>query len=153
MAMSQATLATELDNLDPTTDEAAAIIILADAYGVFVAEAQAATPILPAGVAMGKAAMAAGLVGMSTDGAGTTLIPAAIIAFWVAVAAGLTTSFAGATLIVPPPHATLASAFAALMPANVGKSKTDALDAIASLLLTQAIVGGVVTVTEATPII
>lgn len=147
MVMVEATLATELENLTPTFTEAAAITVLTDAYGVYSSDATALTPILSTGIALGKAAMAVALIGMSAPGAGIAIIPAAIAAFWVAVAGGLATSFAGATAIVPPPHATLPATFAALMPANTAANVTleQAAATMAMIMHTDAIVGGTVT--------
>ena len=100
--MIEATLKTELENLAPTNNEAAAISTLTDTYGIYASDATAASPILPTGVELGKTAMAGALVGMSAPGAGIAKIPAAIIAFWGAVAGGLASSFAGAIAITPP---------------------------------------------------
>lgn len=148
MAMSQSTLATELENMVPTDNEPDAITALTDAYGVFAADAESnSIPITPAGVNLGKAAMSAALVGMSVSGAGITAIPAACIAFWVAVAGGLATSFPGATAITPPPHAGIAAKLAITFPANTagGKSLADSVDAIATDMHSEAIVGGTCT--------
>lgn len=154
MVMVQNTLATELENLVPTDVEAEAAAALTDAYGVFASGAAAgAVPITPAGVNLGKAQMLPALTGMSAPGAGITLIPLAIIAFWVGVAGGLATSFPGALAIVPPPHAALPATFAAMMPANVAAelSLADAAAAIAGIMYADAIVGGIVTLPPNTP--
>lgn len=146
--MSQATLATELLNLTPTATEAGAVAALTDAYGVYAAEATAnGVPLSAAGVDLGKAAMATALVGMSDPDAGLTKIPAAVAAFWSAVATGGPTSFAGATAVTPPPHTTLPADFEALMTSNTAASVTsqEAADSLAEILHTGATVGGTVT--------
>ncbi len=148
MAMSESTLATELENLAPTSTESEAAQTLTDAYGVYAAGAIAGgVPITSAGVDLGKAAMLPALAGMSADGAGITIIPSAVVAFWNGVAGGLSTSFVGATAITPPPHATLPSAFASLMPTNTSGdvTKAEAAASIAEIMHADAIVGGTVT--------
>lgn len=150
MALVQATLSTQLQNLAPTTVEATAITNLVNAYGTYAAGAASnAVPITPAGVTLGKNAMSAQLVGMSASGQGITKIPASIVAFWAAVAGGLATSFAGAIAIVPPPNAGLAALLAATFPANTSGNLTlaQACDAIAANMHAQAIIGGTVTFT------
>lgn len=147
MAMVEATLATELQNLTPTSTESSAITALVDAYATYAADAEAATPIKSTGIDLGKTAMASALSGMSASGAGLTIIPNAILAFWNGVAAGLATSFDGATAISAPPHATLETLFAATAAANTSGSKTliEATEAIAADMHANAIVGGTVT--------
>ena len=142
------TLRDELLALAPTNSEASAIDTLSNAYATYALGAEAGgVTITPAGVDLGKAALKPALVGMSASGAGLSIIPAALLAFWVAVAAGLATSFVGATLITPPPHAGLAAAFAALMPLNTAGniSKADAVLSVANMFHAAAIVGGTVT--------
>ena len=156
MTMLPATLSTELQNMTPSTTEASAITALTDAYGVFAADATASTPILSAGVDLGKAAMAPALVGMSVPNAGAAKMVAGIVAFWVAVAGGLTTSFTGATAIFPPPNAGLQAALDAIFPANTAGnlSLADAMTNVANAMHAQAIIGGTVTVGPiVTPII
>jgi hypothetical protein len=148
MAMTQATLSTQLQNMTPTGAEATAITNLVNAYGTYAAGAASnGVPIQAAGVNLGKAAMQAALVGMSGANQGITKIPASIVQFWIAVAGGLATSFAGAIAIVPPPNAGLAALLAATFPANVSGNKTlvQACNAIAADMHVQAIIGGTVT--------
>lgn len=102
MAMSAAVLATQFANVLPEADEADAIANFADAYAVYAAFATAASPILPAGVALGKAAMVLAMAGLSGSGAGAGKLKDGVVAFWGAVALGLATSFAGATAILRP---------------------------------------------------
>lgn len=146
--MSTSTLATELLNLDPVAVESDAITALTDAYGVFAAEAVAgAQTLTAAGVDLGKAAMSAALVGMSAPNAGAAILVTAAQAFWAAVAGGLATSFAGATVITPPPHASLLALLNATFPSNTSGalSKADATQNVANNFYAEAIVGGTVT--------
>lgn len=146
--MSESNLADAIEDLPNTLSEAAAITALVDAYSELVENAQAGAQTLTgAGLALGQVAMAAALVGMSASGQGLTKIPAGVVAFWAAVATGLATSFAGATAITPPPHATFAAAFAALMAQNVidEATRAEAAASLASLMYTEATTGGTVT--------
>jgi hypothetical protein len=145
--MLQPTLASELEGMTPTDSEATAIQNLVTAYGNYAQAATALSPLLPAGLQLGKTAMQAALTGMSSPGAALASVPAAIIAFWAAVAGGLAASFAGATVIVPPPQATLISDFPSIMAANKSGSLSlaAAAAAVATSWHTNAIVGGTVT--------
>lgn len=153
MVMVASTLANELLNLDPVDTEAQAAQTLADAYAVFAADAQAGVPqITPTGVSLGKAAMLAGLIGMNAPGAGAAVIAAAVQAFWVAVAGGLATSFAGAIAILPPAHVGLQALLALdfLNNTNSAATKAAATSLIAGDFYAQAIIGGTVTYTGPT---
>lgn len=148
MVMSASVLATELLNLDPVDNEVDAITTLTDAYATFAADAVAgAQSLTAAGVALGKAAMITALTGVSVPNAGAAILVAATQAFWAAVAAGLATSFVGATAITPPPHSGLSAAFAVTFPANTSGalSKAAATSAVADDFYAQAIIGGTVT--------
>ena len=148
MAMSRTTLASELLNLVPVATEVEAAQTFTDAYATFAAGATAGpSTITPTGIALGKAAMAAALVGMSAPGAGASSITSGVQAFWSAVASGLATSFAGALAIVPPPHAGLNSALGDAFDANTSSAATKeaATSRIADALYTQAVAGGTVT--------
>lgn len=147
--MSELTLKNALIAIAPSATEAEAITALVDAYGIFAADAEAGVlPLLLVGLDAGKAAMATKLVGMNGAGAGLVKIPQGIISFWGAVALGLSTSFAGATVITPPPHATLAAEFTAAALFNVTNDSTedDAAELIAGIMYNNAILGGTVTV-------
>lgn len=148
MAMSTAALAAQLLSLVPATTEAAAVATLTDAYGAFASDATAsAVAVTPTGVTLGKNAMRAALVGVNSSGAGSAVLTAAIQAFWVAVAAGLATSFPGAAAIVPPPHVGLQALLDATFATNTaGRANlADATQAVATDLHNQAIIGGSVT--------
>lgn len=155
MVMSANTLAIELQNLVPTDSEEAAANALANAYAVFASDAEALTPILSTGIDLGKVAMIPALTGMSIFNQGATAIQTGVLAFWSAVAAGLTTSFAGALAITPPTgNATLANSLQPVFDANVASnaSLVDATNAIAIVMHAAAIVGGTVT-TAGVPVI
>lgn len=148
MAMSASALASQLLNLVPAATEVAAIAVLADAYGTFASDAVAgAATITASGIALGKAAMQAALVGVSSPGAGSAVLTAAVQAFWAAVAGGLATSFPAATAVVPPPHAGLQALLDATFAANTAAmaNLADATQAVATDLYNQAIIGGTVT--------
>ncbi len=152
MTLASATLSTELQNVVPEAAEVDAITNLVEAYAAYASDAEALSPILTAGVDLGKAAMAAALVGMSTPGAGGAKYVAGFAAFWTGVAGGLAASFAGATAITPP---TFSSLLAALQPVfddntNNEENLVDAMDAIASVV--HANVGGG-TVTTVGPVV
>lgn len=150
--MVQATLATEIENMIPSNVESEAAAVLTDAYGVFASDAIGNTiPISSAGVELGKVAMSSALIGMSAPNAGITIIPAAILAFWVAVCGGFAVSFVGSVAAIPPPHASLSSAFASLMVTNkdANLSLSDAAEQMAVIMYADAIVGGTVTIPPA----
>lgn len=152
MALSQSTLATELESQIPEGAEAAAISNFADLYASYTEAAAALTPLLAAGVALGKAAMPAAMTGMSVSGAGAGKIVAGIQAFWVGVAGGLAASFVGATAITPPPHSGLLAALQPVFDSNTSGSRSlaDSAAAVAVVMHAQAIIGGTVTTTGPT---
>lgn len=152
MAMSQSVLAAQLLHLVPVATEAEAILTLADAYAIFATDAETVSvdtvvPISAEGVALGKAAMRAALVGVGSSGAGSVVLTAAVQAFWAAVAAGLAVSFFGVTAIAPPPNAGLRVLLDATFATNTAAraSRATATNAIATNLHNQAIIGGAAT--------
>lgn len=149
MAMTQAKLASELNVMDPTGDSALAAQRLAQAYANYCADATALTPILPAGVELGRVAMQSALLGMNTGG--QAVFEAGILAFWTAVAGGLTLSFAAAIAITPP---TNAFNFAPAYDLNLagGVTKAQATANIAAVWHPATIVGGTVS-TPGIPVI
>ena len=153
--MTQAKLADELLAMDPVDNEPEAAEILATAYANFAATAVGnGIPVTPAGISSGKAAMISTLSGMSAPGAGITIIPAAIVAFWGAVCGSFAASFPGSVGATPPPHASLSTAFTNLMLANTtaNLSKEDSTKALATIMHTDAIVGGIVLLPGAPPV-
>lgn len=113
--MSESKLASKLAAIVPEPDVVDAANNFADAYAEYVTDsplgtgAQALTPITAAGVALGKAAMAAALTSgdISASGAAAGGLKAAFAAFWAGVAGGLAVSFAAATAITPPSFSSL----------------------------------------------
>jgi len=155
--MDESVLEEGLLELDPTIITIQAISAFVKAYEVYAADASATAPmqdglpLLPAGLALGVAAMEgvmSALPLISGPNEALTRIPQAVIAFWTAIAGGLATSFAGATAIVPPPHATFQVDFATLMAANTAASvsKEDAAASLATLMHINATLGGTVSV-------
>lgn len=148
MAMSKNTLETELLNLTPTIIEQDVIDVLTNAYGIYASDAKAGgISITDIGVSLGKVAMSAALIGCTEIDAGLDKIPDAVVAFWLGVASGLSSSFSGAVVITPPPQAGLKSGFKTLCPINTAanRSKEEAVSAIAALFHSQAIIGGTAT--------
>lgn len=153
MAMAQATLATELETVFAGAGtEAGAISLWATGYGNYAAAATALTPILAAGVTLGEAALIANMTGLSTPGFAVTAIAAGLRAFWVAVAGGLATSFAGATAITPPPLTGLEAALTAAFATNNTPAVTRAQAASTCATAIHGVIAGG-TVTTAGPIV
>ena len=143
----QDTLRNELIKLEPVDSEADAIRALADAYAAYARGAAAnVVPLAPTAAVTAKAAMAAGLVGLSGAGDCAAKIHAGVTAFWSAVTAGLASSFAGATAIVPPPLIQLQSGLEAAFSdiRNAGDSLEIAAGKLAGVLHTATSVGGTV---------
>lgn len=148
MSMSAEILALELQNLTPTSDESVAIQRITDSYAIFAEDAEALTPILSTGIDLGKLAMAPALVNISLPNNSATILQAGILAFWSAVAGGLTLSFANATAITPPTGNTgLATSLQPIFNSNISTraSLEDATEAIAVVIHAAAITGGTVT--------
>lgn len=154
MPLTEATLASGLEALTPTDDEATAINALVAAYGTYAAGAQTALtgPILTPAVTAGKVAMASSLVGMSADGAALQLIPSAVRAFWTAAFLVPATAFTGASAITPFTFATLDDDVASAFDTSTSgkKSLADSAAALANALNKSAI-GGMVTMTPPPP--
>lgn len=146
MARLEATLASEIEALTPTTNAAGAVQTLADAYGVYMADAEAnGVPI--ENVATGVAAMASAMsfpVPSTPAEAGTQLANG-VSAFWAAMVAAPATFFPGATAITTPPAlADLAPNLATVFAANVGRSLEGCAAALADAMDT-ASTGGTAT--------
>jgi hypothetical protein len=153
MSMSKSILANELATLIPVNTEGEAITNLADAYSVYVSDAQALTPILFGGIELGRAAMVPALSGLSLDWENS--IQSGVIAFWSAVAGGLATSFASAIAITPPTgNSSLAAALGPVFTSNKEQNKSliDAAAAVADVMHAAAIAGGTVT-TPGAPVV
>lgn len=148
MSMSANILALELQNLLPTSDEDTAIQRIVDAYAIFASDAEALTPILSTGIDLGKEAMIPALVGISIPNNGAIAWQTGVIAFWNAVALGLTLSFSGATTINPPTgNSSLETTLQPVFDNNTitRASIENATEDMANVIQTAAIVGGFVT--------
>jgi hypothetical protein len=146
MAMLQATLASQLQNMTPTDQEATAITNLVNAYGTFASTAAAGAAVIPAAnVNSGKAAMQAALTGMSQSGQAATKIGAAVQAFWVAA---IVPPWPPAVSGVAPPNAGLAGLLATTFTNNTDGDLTlaQAANAVATDMYNQAIIGGLMNI-------
>jgi hypothetical protein len=120
MALVQSTLASGLEALEPTDDEAIAVQRIADAFDDYFAGASVnGSPAVPAALAPCKAAMVAAMTGLSTTGGAAAAIQAGILAYWTTLLP-LASAVWPATVgpVIPPavPPAGLAGIAAALAP-------------------------------------
>lgn len=136
MALAAATLSTALAGAGFTSSDAATAQAWSAAFATYAAGAQAATPILAAGVTLGRTAMESALAGMSAPNQAAPRLAAGVAAFWAAVAGGLAASFAGATAITPPTYPGLEGALVACFDANRDSAATlaQAMDAITGVM-------------------
>jgi len=148
MVMSQATLATELENMVPTDDVLVAAQRLSDAYAIFAADASSnGITIEQSFVGLGKIAMRSALSGMAVPGAAASVIQAAIATFWATAATPLSfVSVPPAGAVVPPPNAGLSALLLVTFPANVAGTLNlqDSSAIVASNMYANAIIGGTV---------
>ncbi len=141
--MVQATLQSELVTAWslPHETEQDAIDAFVAAYTTFAGDASSTSPITPAAVALGDAAMRAPLVGMSAPGAAPAAFTASIIAFWGAVA--IPSGWGANVSALPPPHAGLAAKLAATFASQLTEEDVNvAAGNIAVGMFSEAIVGG-----------
>lgn len=133
MALLEATLASELENLAPTDNASAAVQAMADAYGVYFADA-VCNGIAIMSVTAPTAAMASAMafpVPGSPAGAGA-VYQSGVVAFWAVIVAAPATYFTAAIGITPPPTLeTLGAAMASTFTGNVGLSLADSAAAMA----------------------
>lgn len=146
MALAQATLQSEIENLVPTDVEADAIQAFVDAWDSYFSGASVSGVTITAGsYSAGLTALQAGLSGWSVSGAAAAKIQTAIAAFWTAI------STLGPTMwtlpppavvlptpITPPPgvtgiSASLTSVWATLA-ADSGATLADAAQQMAAVL-------------------
>ncbi len=127
MALSESTLADELENLTPTTDADAAVQTLADAYGDYMSDAVSnGIPILTVTAAVEAMADAMEFPLPGTASAAATAIAAGVSAFWAAMVSAPATYFTAATVITPPAGLSgLAAALQSVLVSNVGLSLAD----------------------------
>jgi hypothetical protein len=137
MALSQSTLADELEAMTPTAVASVAAQRLATAYGDYMKGAAAgAVPITAAAVdSTAVPAMASAMTFVvGTPASGAAVMLAGVAAFWAAMAAAPPAFFAGATVVTPPTFASLAAALAAAFMTNASgaASLEDAMAALAA---------------------
>lgn len=100
MALSQATLANELQALEPSGAEATAIDNLVGAWENYFEDATVlGIPVTTGSLATAVLSMRGALIGMSADGAAAAAIQAGVTAFWGVIALSAATIW----LTVPPP--------------------------------------------------
>lgn len=152
MAMSAATLSTQLQALTPTLLEATAITRLVTAWKTYFAASLAgAVAYVPN--AAHDSAMASALVGMSAPGAGAAKIQAGIVAWWGSVVATGPATYPSATAVVAP---VLITGIAALLTPVFASNTAGALslvascNAVATVLHTNNL-GGIATLPPAVP--
>lgn len=142
MTLSAATLASELEALEPTLDVGEAIEHIADAWAAYFGAATVGvTPVADNTLTAARAAMVSALVGSEVDTAAAW--QAGITAWWGAVAASATVIWAGNTppvlsATVPPGLGSIASTLTVAFAANTAAAVdlATAADVIATVLHT-----------------
>lgn len=138
MTMLQATLKSELVNMDLYGDEAQAVVAWAAAWSAYFADAETnGIPIESAALPTAETAMAADLLGISASGAGAGKIQAGIQAWWGAIVATPSAFWPGCILVTPPPGLSgIATALQSAFDANTSGGVTEdaAYNAIAGVL-------------------
>lgn len=143
MALTQSTLASELENLTPTGSEATAISRLVSAYSTYFDGATVSgQTLVPGSTAAGEAAMSTALVGISGANQGATKLAAGISAFWTAQLGLATTMWITAPIVLVPPIvppaglASLTADLAAVFASNIaaGLSLADCAAAVAAVI-------------------
>lgn len=136
MAMSAATLSTQLQNLTPTTSEATAIGRFVNAWGNYFA-ASAANGVPYTVNAAHFSAMQSAMAGASAPGAGAAKIQAGIVAWWASVLSTFAATYAGSiALVVPTTITTIAAALTPVLASNTagGLSLASACTQIANTI-------------------
>lgn len=136
MALVQANLSTELQNIADSTDEPTARTAMAGAFDGYMSLALSnGIPMNGAISTAATAAMDAALVGMSASGAGAAAIQTGVVAYWAAL--NVPGAFgASVTPTVPPGGlAGLGAALSTVFAANIAArlDKAPACDAIAAV--------------------
>lgn len=128
MALSQATLATELENMSPSSSESLAIEAFSQAYGDYMKTAIAgAVPIIGAAIdSIAVPAMRAAIDWDPGDSCleGTTEMVEGLAAFWASMVAAPASFFADAIAISPPSFAGLATTLHVTLCDNQDAGKT-----------------------------
>lgn len=153
MTLSADTLASGLEALVPTGDEAEAIQRIVDAWDAYFAESTVSgVTATPGSYAAGLSAMQAAMVGLSTVNNGATAIQLGVTAFWTGIAGLATSIWITAPIvlvppIVPPPAiATTAAALLTVFASNLASelSLADSAAAVAASLHATAGLGALV---------
>lgn len=123
MTMLPATLASEMESMEPTDQETDAIDRFAAAWETYFYDAMVgAIPVNPGTLAAATTAMKGAMTGMSGQDAGDDAIQAGIIAFWGVVAgsaATIWTTVPPCTGATPPPNlATIAATLVGVFTGN-----------------------------------
>ena len=143
MALTESTLASELEALVPTTDAAAAVQTLADAYAAYMDGASSdGVPIQNTATAATAMAGAMSFPTAGTASGAGTALSAGVQAFWAAMVAAPATYFPAATVITPPAAlAALAAALTTVFGDNVGSTLEDSAAAMAGVIHTASLGG------------
>ena len=159
MALVQATLANQLENLTPTGVEATAINALATAWDTYFQGASVTGVPITAGVtATAKTAMMGALAGMSVPNAGAAKIQAGITAYWATLVPLFATLWVippnVVTALTPPPTlAGIAAALTSVFASNTSSQATLAQAAanVAAALHTSGGLGAIAVVQPPLP--
>lgn len=104
MPLDQNTLASKLENMQPTDSEPAAIEAFVSAWSAYFAGSSASgAPVVPGAYEPGLAAMRTAMAGMSAADAGALAIQNGIAAFWGGIAGIPTTLWITAPVVLVPP--------------------------------------------------
>lgn len=137
MARTQSKLATEMLAVVPTANAATAATNIAQAYGDYMKDATSnGVPTIGAFIdATCVPAMAAAMSFLSDDSAagGAAKLVSGYAAFWAPAVATPGAFMSGATVIVPPTFAALASALTARFPAHAGPPGASLATAMSNL--------------------
>lgn len=137
MALSQATLAGELENLVPTISAASASATIAIAFGEYM-KAATVGPMSIVGASVDSLAVPAMAAAMTfdsgdTEADGAAVIGAGLTAFWATMAAAPGAFFVGAVVITPAPSAAIVSAIATIFEDKT-RTVEEAADAMATAI-------------------
>lgn len=150
MPLLAATLADELNKIEPAGDEIQSANAWADAFLTYLRDVTGAgIPAVPAPILALKPIMVAAMLGMSTPGLGPQKIQDAITAAWAALVPLTSTVFAGTIPPLTPPtgNSGIAAAILAVTPANVAGNvpRKEATRLLAEAIHLTQIAGGLVT--------
>lgn len=151
MALSSATLSTNLQLVTPTSSAIAAVAAVAAAYKAYIAQASAnSVTILGAALGAAETAMVAAMSFSAGDSAsaGAAKFLAGISAFWGVMVAAPASYWAGGTVIVPPTFSGTSAAVAADFTANTSGSKTlaQSMNAVAASIHAGTLVSPTLTI-------